>query len=237
MKLMSLGLIPLSMVLSSMVLSHSALAQDVTDQTAEPVDEVIATATVQSDPAMSAWHAGDFATAEIEFKKNAFCALRAEREFTSAVESARESSTRADLSEIANSAPLPIGGQGGAGGGPSTAAAGSVSAIEATNLRNKRSVTKRTCEDRGYQLYMMGMSQLKLGRMEDAKESLARAAAMRKNLYDAHFRLALIEYQDGNIDRSKKHFKKLRKLESKCKGCDAEAEIEAQISYLKGLLG
>ena len=43
------------------------------------IEEIITTGTIQTDPAMSAWRSGDFETAEIEFKQNAFCALRIER--------------------------------------------------------------------------------------------------------------------------------------------------------------
>jgi len=48
--------------------------------------------------------------------------------------------------------------------------------------------------------------------MAEAKKSLSRAANMRKNLYDAHFRLGLMEYQDGNLKEAQKQLKKLKKL-------------------------
>jgi len=199
-------------------------------------DDVVARATVQTDPAMSAWRAGDFETAEIEFKQNAFCALRAERNFISGVEAARESSIDSTISANADFGPSVSGGAGGSTGAYSTSAASSVNKLNSNNFRNKISNTKRTCEDRGFQLYMMGLSQLKLGKREEAKASLIRAAAMRKNLFDAHFRLALMEYQDGDLKKANKHFKKLRKLEPKCKGCNSKDEIRAQIEYLDNLL-
>ena len=201
----------------------------------DPDDDVVARATVQVDPAMSAWNAGDFVTAEIEFKQNAFCALRAERNFIAGVESARDSALNSNISASAGLAPS-AAGPDGAAISAATSTSNAPVGNPGNNFKNKISNTKRTCEDRGFQLYMMGLSQLKLGKRDEAKASLNRAAAMRKNLFDAHFRLALMEYQDGDLKKANKHFKKLRKLEPKCKGCNSEAEIRAQIEYLDNLL-
>jgi len=51
------------------------IAQDAQPRS-EPTDEVIATGTLQRDVAMSAYLSGDYATAAVEFDRNAFCALR-----------------------------------------------------------------------------------------------------------------------------------------------------------------
>lgn len=213
-----------------LLFSGAAAAQE-----AEPVDEIIARGTIQTDPAMSAWNAGDFATAEIEFDKNAFCALRAERNFTSGLETARDSSITANVAADAVGPPQVTGGQGGVS--VSQAAPAPQAQFNSSNFKKNKSATKRTCEDRGFQLYMKGLSQLKLGKTIEAKETLSRAANMRKDLYDAHFRLSLLEYQDGNIDEANKQLKKLKKLEPRYKNGDANKEIKAQIKYLKSLLG
>jgi len=203
-------------------------------QDADPIDEIISRGTIQQDPAMSAWNAGDYETAEIEFGKNVLCALRAERNFTSALEAARDSSATANIAAGAIVAPQVTGGQGGVS--VIEAPPAPKAQINSLNFRKNQSATKRTCEDRGFQLYMKGMSQLKLGKRDEAKKTLKRAAKMRQNLFDAHFRLSLMEYQDGNIEAANKHFKKLRKLEPKCKACGARDEIIEQIKYLKNLL-
>lgn len=221
-----------TLLLFSLLSSAPIWAQD-----PEPVEEIIARGTIQTDPAMSAWNAGDFATAEIEFKRNAFCALRAERNFTSGVESARDNSIRSDVAVDAVGPPQVSGGQGGVIITPSAPPPSPVTRLNSSDFKNEDSPSTRTCEDRGFQLYMMGMSQLKLGKREDAKKTLIRAANMRKNLSDAHFRLSLLEYQDGNIDKAKKHLKKLHKLESRCRTCKAKDEMKAQLQYLKNLLG
>jgi len=222
----------ISFILLSLLSLSPAIAQDV-----EPVDEIIARGTIQTDPAMSAWNSGDFETAEIEFKQNAFCALRVERNFAAGVEASRDSSIRADVAGDAISQQSPTGGQGGANVSPSAPPPPSVNQVNSSDFKKNESATKRTCEDRGFQIYMMGMSQLKLGKRDDAKEAFKRATFLRKTLYDAHFRLSLLEYQDGNIEKAKKEFKKLRKLERKYRKGKANEEIKAQISYLENLLG
>ena len=212
-----------------------AWAQDTASEGTQAVDEIISRGSIQTDPAMSAFRSGDFATAEIEFDRNAFCALRAERNFTSSVEAARDSSISANLAADAVSTPQPSGGQGGVL--IVEAAPAPAPQFNSSNFKTKDSDTKRTCEDRGFQLYMRGLSQLKLGKTAEAKKSLARAANMRKNLYDAHFRLSLLEFQDGNLKEANKEFKKLKKLQSRYKSGDSNQEIKAQIAYLKKLLG
>ena len=200
------------------------------------IEEIITTGTIQTDPAMSAWRSGDFETAEIEFKQNAFCALRIERNFISGVEGARDSTIRSDVGTDIDVPSQPSGGLGGANVAPTSQPVIPKIQLNSSDFRDTDNEGTRTCEDRGFQIYMMGMSQLKLGKRDEAKATLLRSTGLRKNLYDAHFRLSLLEYQDNNIKEANKHFKKLRKIGSKCKKCEAKKEITAQIKYLENLL-
>ena len=208
-----------------------AYAQAPQTQAAEPEDEVIATGSIRRDPAMSAYLSGDFETAEIEFERNAFCALRAERNFRSGVESARDSTIRSENFSDADTIAQPTGGQGGANVQVQPTAAPNIS-VNSSDFQKNEATTKRTCADRGFQYYMAGLSQIKLGKLEDAKASLYRATALRKSIYDAHFRLALLEYQDGNIDKARKQYKRLQKLQAKCRKCEFEKEIDQQVAFL-----
>ena len=221
-----------SFVSITVLLSSSSFAQD-----SEIEDEVIARGSIQTDPAMSAFRAGDYATAEIEFERNAFCALRATRNFRSGVEAAQDSTVRSDVGTDIDTPSGAAGGPGGVTLGPTPSTPTPVARLNSSDFEKNETPEKRTCEDRGFQIYMMGMSQLKLGKRAEAKEAFSRAVNMRKTLYDAHFRLGLLEYQDGNIDKANKQFKLLRKLESRCKGCDAKDEIRAQIQFMEKLLG
>ncbi len=218
-----------------LLISMTAQAQA---QEAEVEDEIVVVGTKQKDPAMAAWLAGDYATAEVEFDRNAFCALRVERNFRSGVEAARDSSIRSDVAADAVSAPQPTGGPG-AGGVLALPAAPSVApsvTINSSDLQKSDNKKKRTCKDRGFQMYMKGMSQLKLGKTAEAKETLSRATKIHRTLYDAHFRLSLMEYQDGDIEKSNKQFKALQKIANRCRRCDAKEEIQAQVKFLEKLL-
>jgi len=232
----------LAFALIGTIVSFPAVAQQATTSeepgTAEIPDEVIATARKQTDPAMSAFLSGDYETAEIEFDKNAFCALRVERNFRSGLESARNDSIRSDVAGNSNVAPQPSGGQGSGGGivVPSTVTPVAVNNFNSSSFKKSESVNRRTCENRGFQIYMKGLSQLELGKVAEAKKTLSQATKIHRTLYDAHFKLSLLEYQEGNIEEAQRELKKLRKIASKCKRCVAKPEIEGQVRYLDMLL-
>jgi len=200
-------------------------------------DEIIVTGTKQTDPAMSAFLAGDYATAEIEFDRNAFCALRVTRNFEAGRESAREGAIR---SEVGPNIDFSQDSTAGGSTRGSTPTAGlstpQINTQNNANIRNSEKTKKRTCENRGFQIYMKGLSQLELGKQSEAKKTLAQATKIHRTLYDAHFKLALLEYQEGNTERAKKELKKLKKIAARCKRCDAKPEIEGQVQYLDTLL-
>lgn len=221
-------------VVLSLAISAPLYGQDST----EVPDEVIATAKKQTDPAMSAFLAGDYETAEIEFDKNAFCALRAQRNFRSGLEGARDDSIRSDLAGNINTAPQPTGGpNAGAGIGAGLSSSVPETRINGINSSDfQRSNKRRTCENRGFQVYMKGLSQLELGKTTEAKKTLTQATKIHRTLYDAHFKISLLEYQQGNLEDARKELKKLRKIASRCKRCPVKPEIEGQIKYLTVLL-
>jgi len=160
---------------------------------------------------------GDFAKAEIEFKKNAQCALRLEnnnRAFIDGLQNAQNNQLTRSQTNQANSSNLnsSFGGSG----------------------RNKRTneTRQRTCNDRGFQLYMVALSQLQLGRVEEAEKNLKTAAFLNKDLYDAHYRLGLMELLRDDSKSAKKHLKKIKKILKRCDECEAEEEIVAQVNFL-----
>lgn len=216
-----------------------AQAQDsASESSSETSDEIIAYGTRRRDPAMSAYLAGDYEVAEIEFKANAFCALRAKRNFQAGLDDAEENSIRGDLGITENIAGQPTGGAGGVSAPSSAPSIASTAPINSSNFDKTQSTDARTCADRGFQLYMAGLSQIKLGKLKEAKNSFSRAVVLRKSIYDAYFRLALLEYQDGDIKAAKKQYKQLRRLQKNCrKKCEFKAEINGQVDYLKNLLG
>ena len=227
-----------SLVMTALLLSAaSMLAVPSAAQVNDPDDEVVATGTLQKDPAMTAYLSGDFVTAELEFKRNAFCALRASRDFEAGKEAARDGSLRAEIPTGADTVQQPIGNANGPTTIISAPTTGPAATINSSGLQRNKDESKRTCEDRGFQLYMAGLSQIKLGKNAEAKDSFTRATVLRKSLHDAHFRLGLLEYQDGNLKKAKKQLRKLKKLEARCRRCEFKEEMQGQVRYLQNLLG
>lgn len=237
MKGLIIGCAIIGLAFSPQVYAQQAGDDENTADTNVP-DEVIATATKQTDPAMSAFLAGDYETAEIEFDKNAFCALRVERNFRAGVENARDQSIRSDLAGNINTPAQPTGGPG-AGAGVGLAASANTTPVQVNGVNSADFQTnnkRRTCENRGFQIYMKGLSQIELGKTAEAKKSLTQATKIHRTLYDAHFKISLLEYQQGNLDEAKKELKKLQKIAARCKRCTAKPEIEGQVKYLETLL-
>ena len=74
-------------------------------------------------------------------------------------------------------------------------------------------------------------------RKQPKPTSFYTAVALRKQIHDAYFRLALLEYQDGNIKKARKQFKALERLQKKCRECEFADEINAQVAFLQKTLG
>ena len=127
----------------------------------------------QNDDAMMAFRAGQYDVAEAAFLQNARCALRRERNLSATVDDARFGTRQENLDPTV-----------------------SMTAFQTrTNLPQR---TGQTCTQRGFQLYMAGLSQIQLGRPDDAKKSLKKATSLSKSLYDAHYKLALMALLDGD---------------------------------------
>lgn len=195
----------------------------------EVVDEIIVRGG-RINPAMEAFRAGDYARAEIEFEKNAMCALRVERNRLAAIEQIQTNQTRQTVqaeavsnggssAEAAQAAPPPAPSSGFQA--PATRAA---EAEEETYAP--------TCGNRGYQVYMVGMSQLQLGRIDEAKRNFQRATTYNKNLPDAHYRLGLIALLEGDAKAARRQAKALRRMLRRCRDCDVREEIVASADDL-----
>ena len=196
------------------LLSHlgaRAIAQDApADDDQRVLDAVIVTG-VQNDDAMAAFRAGEYDVAEVGFLKNARCALRRERNLTAAIDGARLSNSQPNFDPNFSN---------GASGAPS-------------NLPQR---TERTCAHRGFQVYMAGLSQIQLGRPEEAKESFEKATALSKILYDAHYKLALIALLDGDQKTAQRQLKKIDGILKRCYACPARQEILDRQAHLQKAL-
>lgn len=225
----------LSMLALTTVLCVSGpavIAQEAEEgETEERVLDTVQVQGVQNDAAMAAFRAGDYETAEVEFLDNAMCALRRERNLSNSIESAQLSALRAET--FAN------GGAVDSGGGSQGATAGTnqqpitgLASGDAVAARNIQNTYDRTCEMRGRQLYFAGLSQIQLGKTDEALRSFERATVASKILYDAHYKIGLIKLLSGDKGTAESELKKIEGILKRCRNCEAKQEIVDRRDHL-----
>ncbi|MEO1027440.1 MAG: hypothetical protein AAFX02_00125 [Pseudomonadota bacterium] len=190
---------------------------------------------VQNDAAMAAFRAGDFETAEVEFLDNAMCALRRERNLTSSIEAAQTSSLRAE--SFAQSTGVDSGASSrGANAGAGQQTPTGIAAIDGIATRNLPNTYDRTCDARGRQLYFAGLSQIQLGKTNEALRNFERATASSKILYDAHYKIALIKLLNGDSKTARGELRKIEGILKRCRNCEAKQEIVERRDHLQKAL-
>lgn len=226
--------------------SESESATPATDAPAE--DEVIAfgtTVTGQHD-GMDAFFRGDFETAEIEFEQEFKGLRRFERARESAAEDAALSTDRAQAQADAGSNVSASANSRG-GGTPSQSASSALSANSGvtSNFVNRRGEGrsiltdgKVTYEDFGFTRYMSGLSEIKLGKFDEAKTSLKQSLRYDESNYDARMRLGLLYLMDSDFEKAAKQLEKIDKQRRRCErlSCDnAKTLREATLVLAKEL--
>lgn len=215
--------------------SSAATAQDGAEAAAtedeKVLDEVTVTG-VQNDAAMAAFRAGDYITAEIEFLDNAMCALRRERNQFASIDSARINADRAETFANATGVDSGANSRGGSAGQPNDIPTG-IAASSGVAARNVQTATDRTCENRGRQLYFAGLSQLQLGKNDDALRNFEKAVVASKVLYDAHYKIGLIKLLEGDTRGAKAQLRKVEGILKRCRNCEARDEITARRDFLE----
>lgn len=221
------------------VTSLPAMAQDAeAAPAAEQEDRVLDTVKVigtQNDDAMAAFNAGDYAKAEIGFLDNARCALRRERNLSASIDTARINTARAEMFSNAASTDSGASSRGANAGAQAEAITGLAATdnISANNLQQK---LDRTCEKRAFQLYMAGLSQLQLGKIEEAIENFERSTNFSRVQYDAHYRLGLISLLQGDQKTAQQQLNKVEGILKRCRRCEAKEEIIARRDHLDSAL-
>lgn len=201
------------------------------EQTSDKIERIEITA-ISGDAAFQAFNSGNFELAEIEFQKNARCALRAERDKTASIEGFINNQVNQDLSanQASNSS-----NQSREPSSQNTSTT-STSQFGRKNEDPNEKLRKRTCNNRGLQLYMTGMSQIQLGRVEEAEKNFKTAVVLNKNLYDAHHRLALMKLLREDTDGAKDELSSIRNMLKRCYDCDAREQILASVDFLEKAL-
>ncbi len=187
----------------------------------QEVEEITVTGRA-GDAALQAFSAGNFELAEIKFKDNVRCALRAERAKERFASDMRNSQlTQSITGDITANTP-------NTGINSSSAMSSSKSGQDQSPVRNL------TCDNRGYQVYMVGMSQLQLGRAEEAEESFESAIRLNKHLHDAMYRLALMKLLRDDQKGAQEHYEDMQRLLKRCKkNCDARENIQVRLDFLQ----
>jgi hypothetical protein len=166
------------------------------------------------DRALDAFLRGDFATAEVEFRKNVRCIRRNELQLDYSLRQAAIGLGRANFPG-ANQAP------------------------DIHNLPQRpEEIAERTCYSKEWQLYMIGLSQIQLGRFAEAKKSLYSVTRMSKEdlFFDAHYRVGLLELLDGDLESANRRLARLTSMERSCRArgerCEVSADLEVATAYL-----
>lgn len=222
---------------AALCMSCAGAQEETSDSpTGERVLDTVTVTAIQNDAAMAAFQAGDYVTAEVEFLDNAMCALRRERNLTASIENARISADRAET--FANS----VGGDSGATSQGANAGSGTdiptgIAATSGIAARNVQTDFDRTCEARGRQLYFAGLSQIQLGKTDDALRNFERATSVTKVLYDAHYRIALINLLEGDTKSAERQLAKIEGILKRCRRCEARQEIIDRRDHIRKALG
>jgi hypothetical protein len=178
--------------------------------------QVVVVEAWRRDRALDAFMRGDFATAEIEFQKNVRCIRRNELELDASLR-------QGDIDQDRNSM--------------TRLWAGDAPRIHNLPLRPEQ-IAERTCHSREWQLYMIGLSQIQLGRFAEAKKSLSSVMRLSKEdlLFDAHYRVGLLELLEGDVDSADRRLAHLKRLQRSCQArgarCEVNADLDAATSYL-----
>jgi hypothetical protein len=180
--------------------------------------QVVVVEAWRRDRALDAFLRGDFATAEVEFKKNVRCIRRNEMQLDYALRQGMIDLARANFPNAAGVAYAPPN-------------------IHNLPLRPDQ-ITERTCYNKEWQLYMIGLSQIQLGRFAEAKKSLYSVTRMSKEdlLFDAHYRVGLLELLEGDVENANRRLAHLTKMQRSCQArgsrCEVSADLELATSYL-----
>lgn len=220
-----------AMSFGAMQLTASGQEAEQTNVEDEKVLDAVIVQGTQNDAAMAAFRAGDYATAEVEFLDNAMCALRRERNTVASFESARTSAARAETFTNAASANSGANSQG-AGAGASQDIPTGIASANGVAARNIETELDRTCEKRGRQLYFAGLSQIQLGKTDEALRSFEKATVASKVLYDAHYKIGLIKLLSGDTKSAESELSDIERILKRCRSCEVEQEIVDRRDHL-----
>ena len=226
---------PLLLAFATAFAATPAIGPAAMAQTNTVDDEIIVQGTKRGgDPAMDAFFAGDFETAEIEFEKN-FRIIKRER---SDIERASEFADTREVADLGATNVTAGGRDGGAGVTAGTDLSGVVpNSIAGSRPRDGDPNVVYSGRDLGFQKYMAGLSELQQGKVVEAEKSFESAVALNKTLYDGRMRLGLIRLGMGDRKGAKKQLGILNGQANKCgDDCERRDELMESRALLEQLL-
>jgi len=225
-----------------------AVAQEDTIATDKPPSVILEEIVVEGQrmweghEGMEAFLAGDYKKAEIEFEQE-FKSLKRSRSalYNAAVDAANGIDRANDTAASSVTGTQNIGTPGGGSVQIQSSTPNTSNATSSTNFNNKRAKGRNilndgkvTDKDFALTKYMSGLSELQLGKYDEAKKSLKTSVFYDRGNHDARMRLGLLYVVEGNIDKSADQLEALDKLRVKCKKkqCAEYAEIMESASTL-----
>lgn len=210
-------------------ISVPSAAQNAPDATTETenteIEEIVTYGQQNWDrhDGMKAFFNGDFKTAEIEFEREFLSLKRFESSRENAANDADIGRDRADSTAVMNAATGVVAGPGG-GVQVQSAPTSAPRSGGVSGRFNKKQATGNslltdgviTYHDFAFTKYMAGLSEIKLGKYDEAKVSLKQSLNHDGKNFDARMRLGLIYVQDRNFEDAAKQLTKLDKMRKKC---------------------
>lgn len=211
-----------------------AYAQDNSEQSSDEIDEIIVEGIEGwgGHEGMNAFLTGDFVTAEIEFERDFISLKRADNaRYNAASEAGVASDTAAFNSPTFNS-----NTQSSSGGTSAPTFSGSnnfnvaqTGSFSTQGKREKNILNDGILSHHDFALtkYMSGLSEIQLGKYEEAKKSLKTSLSFLGSNHDARMRLGLIYLSENNFDKAATQLEKIDKIRVKCRkrNCEDYDEI------------
>ena len=212
MKVLAAGLLAAAWLWAAEARAQEAAQEAVSERPAGAQSDVVVVEGLRRDRAMNAFLNGDYAAAEVAFEDNIQCMRRVEVLWTLRVGSA--------IWGPANTEP-----------GASSPLADS-NALQSSADDLARRGSERTCRSEEWQHYMIGLSRIQLGRYAEAKQSFYRVIDLSNDqfLYDARYRIGLLELLDGDIERAERQLDSLRHLQRICQSRGARCQVRDQLA-------
>lgn len=196
------------------------------------VDEIIAIGqkAPSNHPGMRAFFDGDFVKAEISFEREF---LKLKRDITTRENAAfQATNSRIRTENLSNTTSATSSSANTSSNVNSSSSSQANSAIN-LNLRNNlkdkgkpsRGIFtdgKVNDDDFSFSKYMAGLSQLQLGKFDEAEKSFKTSLFFDSKNYDARLRLGLLHLRNRDYEKAAKQLEKIDKIRGKCvkKKCD-----------------